>query len=35
MQTRVPRWSEPLPAYLIGSVAAFWFIERSMLLLVR
>jgi hypothetical protein len=23
-----PRWSEPLPAYAIGTVAAFWFIER-------
>jgi len=24
-----PRWAEPLPAYAIGTVAAFWFIERT------
>jgi hydrogenase/urease accessory protein HupE len=23
-----PRWSEPLPAYAIGSIAMFWFITR-------
>jgi hydrogenase/urease accessory protein HupE len=23
-----PRWSAPLPAYAIGTIAAFWFIER-------
>jgi hydrogenase/urease accessory protein HupE len=24
-----PRWAEPLPAYAMGTVAAFWFIERT------
>jgi hypothetical protein len=24
-----PRWSEPLPAYAIGTIAAFWFVERT------
>jgi HupE / UreJ protein len=24
-----PRWSESLPAYIIGTIAAFWFIERT------
>jgi hypothetical protein len=24
----LPRWSAPLPAYGIGALAAFWFIER-------
>jgi hydrogenase/urease accessory protein HupE len=28
LQVAWPRWSEPLPAYAIGTVAAFWFIER-------
>lgn len=23
-----PRWLEPAPAYAIGSLAAFWLIER-------
>ena len=23
-----PRWAAPLPAYAIGTIAAFWFIER-------
>jgi HupE / UreJ protein len=27
-----PGWAEPLPAYLIGTVAAFWFIERAIVL---
>ena len=27
-QIRWPRWSRPIPAYAIGSVAAFWVIER-------
>ena len=25
-------WAEPLPAYLIGTLAAFWFIERASVL---
>jgi HupE / UreJ protein len=29
LQVRWPRWAEPLPAYAIGTVAAFWFIERT------
>jgi hypothetical protein len=29
LQVAWPRWSEPLPAYAIGTVAAFWFIERT------
>ena len=24
-----PRWATPLPAYAIGTIAAFWFIERT------
>lgn len=28
LQVRWPRWSLPLPAYGIGSLAAFWFIGR-------
>lgn len=29
LQVSCPRWAEPLPAYAIGTVAAFWFIERT------
>ena len=29
VQVSWPRWAEPLPAYAIGTVAAFWFIERT------
>jgi HupE / UreJ protein len=29
LQVRWPRWAEPLPAYAIGTIAAFWFIERT------
>ena len=29
LQVVWPRWAEPLPAYAIGTVAAFWFIERT------
>jgi hydrogenase/urease accessory protein HupE len=29
LQVIWPRWAEPLPAYAIGTVAAFWFIERT------
>ena len=29
LQVSWPRWAEPLPAYAIGTVAAFWFIERT------
>ena len=28
-----PRWSEPLPAYAIGTMGAFWFIGRLLALL--
>lgn len=28
LQAELPRWSEALPAYAIGSVAMFWFIGR-------
>ncbi|MCE3249658.1 MAG: hypothetical protein K0R41_3483, partial [Geminicoccaceae bacterium] len=24
-----PDWLEPLPAYAIGTVACFWFLERA------
>jgi hypothetical protein len=27
-----PRWSRPIPAYIIGSLAAFWFFQRVQLL---
>ena len=26
---RMPQWANPVPAYLIGSVAAYWTIERT------
>jgi hypothetical protein len=29
LQVRWPRWAQPLPAYAIGTIAAFWFIERA------
>jgi HupE / UreJ protein len=29
LQVRWPRWAEPLPAYAIGTIAAFWLIERT------
>jgi hypothetical protein len=29
LQVLWPRWAEPLPAYAIGTIAAFWFIERT------
>jgi HupE / UreJ protein len=28
LQVSWPRWAVPLPAYAIGTIAAFWFIER-------
>jgi hypothetical protein len=28
LQVSSPRWAAPLPAYAIGTIAAFWFIER-------
>ena len=28
LEIRWPRWSRPIPAYAMGSVAAFWVIER-------
>jgi len=32
MEFRSPRWSAPLPAYLIGSLAMFWFIGRIVIM---
>jgi hypothetical protein len=29
LQVRWPRWAEPLPAYAIGTIAAFWLIGRT------
>jgi hypothetical protein len=29
LQVSWPRWTAPLPAYAIGTIAAFWFIERT------
>jgi hypothetical protein len=29
LQVRWPRWAAPLPAYAIGTIAAFWLIERT------
>ena len=29
LRVRWPRWAQPLPAYAIGTIAAFWFIERT------
>ncbi len=28
MRVQWPRWGEPIPAYAIGSIAAFWFFDR-------
>jgi len=33
LQVRWPRWSEPVPAYAIGAIAAFWFIDRTFLII--
>jgi hypothetical protein len=33
LQARWPRWSEGLAAYLVGTIAAFWFVERTVLML--
>ena len=33
MQVNWPRWSEIVPAYAIGGLAAFWFFERTALLM--
>ncbi len=33
-QATLPQWSASLPAYVIGTVAAFWFLSRLPLLLV-
>ena len=29
LQVSWPRWAAPLPAYAIGTIAAFWLIERT------
>jgi len=34
VEATLPHWSESMPAYLIGSVAAFWFFTRVQMLLV-
>jgi hypothetical protein len=33
LQIRWPRWVEALPGYAVGSVGAFWTIERTAILL--
>lgn len=33
MRVTWPGWSRPAPAYAIGGLAAFWFIERTVILL--
>lgn len=33
LEVHLPRWSEPLPAYAIGSLAMFWLINRITLYL--
>ena len=33
MEYRVPKWGDFIPAYVIGSFAAFWFIGRCLVLL--
>jgi len=32
MEWRIPDWGHPVPAYIIGSLAMFWFIGRFILL---
>lgn len=33
LQLRWSRWSESIPAYTIGGIAAFWFIDRTLLII--
>jgi hypothetical protein len=33
LAVRLPRWSKPVPAYAIGSIAMFWFMHRISLFL--
>jgi hypothetical protein len=33
-QATLPQWSAPIPAYLIGSVATFWFLTRLQMLVM-
>ena len=32
LQFRWPRWAELVPGYAIGSLGAFWFIQRTVLM---
>jgi len=33
LEIRWPRWVEALPAYVVGSLGAFWTMQRTALLL--
>ncbi|MFZ7126647.1 MAG: HupE/UreJ family protein [Desulfobacterales bacterium] len=33
LKVRFPGWAEPVPAYVLGTVGAFWFIQRFVYLL--
>jgi hypothetical protein len=33
LEIRWPRWAEALPAYTVGSLGAFWFIQRTLILI--
>ena len=33
LEIRWPRWAEVVPAYAVGTLGAFWFIERTALLM--
>ena len=33
LAVRWPRWAEALPAYTVGSLGAFWTIQRTALLI--
>lgn len=35
LQVRWPVWSRDVPAYVIGSLASFWFISRTALILIH
>jgi hypothetical protein len=35
VEVRLPRWTEPIPAYVIGSFAMFWFINRFTMIIYR
>jgi hypothetical protein len=33
LEIRWPRWAELLPGYVVGTLGAFWFLQRTVILL--